>query len=305
MKSIKSLLALGNLVVEIRSPANLPFLHEKRLKLFQTNAVDCDIRWEYQIIDMGAQDSETPVPQNDLLRARINHLGDGSKLMRKPQVQTRLEQARSHMEWLTIEIHQGAITLLDFKENRAAMFFSRKFATEIKNHGIGPSLLALFLPNFAACLLHASAVVRNGQTAVFLAPDEGGKTTAALLAPSGTILSDDQVLVSRFPDGFRVYGTPWGLHIDGKLNAPCSGIFLLEKTRNFALTPLTTREVVALIWEEVKNPLAILPTPLKKMAFELVCELAAEVPAWKMAFPQEYIDWKAIDNAMTGRRQTW
>jgi hypothetical protein len=304
MRTIKTILALGGLVIEIRSPESLSFFHEKRFMPFLTNGSASNIDWEYQIIDIGLQTSAPFDPQNDLYQARVNRLGNGNNLLRMPKVQMRLGQVRDHLEWLTVEIHHGAVTLLDFKENRADMFFTREFTKELGDHGIGPAMLAPFLPNFAACLLHASAVVRDGRATVFLAPDEGGKTTAARLAPGGTILSDDQVLVRRFPDGFRVYGTPWGLHIHGKIKAPCSGIFLLEKARNFSLARLKAREVVAHIWDEVENFLAILPKPLKKKAFTLVCELAAQVPAWRMAFPKDHIDWKAIDEALSATGQT-
>lgn len=301
IKNSFSKLGLGGLVIEIRSPESLPFLREQRFLPFQTDAAVPDIHWDYQIIETDSHISGKRDPQNDLRPATVKHLGNGNALLAAPQVRKRLEQARDHLQWLMIEIHQGAVTLLDFKENRADMFFCREFADELGDHGIGPAMLAPFLADFDACLLHASAVVRKGRTTVFLAPDEGGKTTVARLAPEGgIILSDDRVLVRRVADEFRVSGTPWGLHMDGKLQAPLAGLFLLEKARDFSLVPLTTRALASYLWQEFENISAILPGPLKKKAFDLVCAMAAQIPIWKMSFSKDNVDWDALDKKLTG-----
>ncbi|MEI6614301.1 MAG: hypothetical protein WCL37_05340 [Chrysiogenales bacterium] len=300
MKSSLSLLGLGDLFIEIHLPENLPLLSEKRFMPFQTNASASDICWEYHIIAVGSQTSTTPDQQINLHQARVNRLGDGNAILRMPQVQKRLEQARDHTEWLTIEMHPGAVTVLDFKENRADMFISQEFATELGNHGIGPAMLALFMPHFSAMLLHASALVRNNRTAIFLAPDEGGKTTAALLASSGTILSDDQVLVRQTHVGFQASGTPWGLYCNSKLQAPLSGLFLLEKSGHFALNPLPPKELSRYLWEEHKNQLAILPPPLQTKARKIIVAISNSAPTWKLSFAKDAIDWEAIDKAMAG-----
>jgi hypothetical protein len=300
MKSTKSTLALSGLTIEIHSPVNLPFLAEKRMSPFQKHERHSDLCWNYQILAFDAQDSPFPIGLHDLPRARISCLGDGGKLIGKLQVQACLQKARRHAEWLSIEIHHGALAILDFKENRADTFFSPDPANELGGHGIGPAMLAPFLPNFAACLLHAAAVVRNGKAAVFLAPDEGGKTTAARLSPDGTILSDDQVLVRLYPSGFKVSGTPWGLHVDSGFQAPLAGLFLLEKARDFSLTSLSALELIPYLWEEAKNYSAIMPKPLKKKAFALVCDLAAAVPIAKLSFQKNHIDWQALDRIMAG-----
>ncbi len=146
--------------------------------------------------------------------------------------------------------------------------------------------------------MHASAVARQGKAAVFLAPDEGGKTTAVRLSPSGAILSDDQVLVRRDKKGFRVSGTPWGLYVDAKVQAPLGGLFLLEKASRFALAPLATHDLVPHIWEEIKNSLSILPKPLKNKAFGIICDIAAALPVYTLSFARGHIDWEAIDRVL-------
>jgi len=188
--------------------------------------------------------------------------------------------------------------MIDFAQGRSDFFYYSDSENTCSEIGFGPAMLAPFLPRFNALLLHAAAIARHGKAAVFLAADEGGKTTAVRLAPGGTILGDDQVIVRRSREKFRVHGTPWGLHVDAKLHAPLAGLFLLNKAGRFALEPLTARELVPQIWNEIRNPLAILPGPLKKKAFAVLCDIARAVPAWKMDFPKEHIDWNAVDRAL-------
>ncbi|MBN2400314.1 MAG: hypothetical protein JXI33_08250 [Candidatus Aminicenantes bacterium] len=292
-------IAIGGLVIEIRSTKNLPFLPNKRFLPFQAHTGHSQITWEYHLVKPALEDQKKNNPATSPGN-RTRHALSASHQRCSSPVDACLQHARENNEWTAIEVNAGAVTVLDFKKNRADIFFGPKFANELCAIGIGSAMLAPFLPNFEACLLHAAAVVRNGRAAVFLAPDEGGKTTAARLAPSGTILGDDQVLARLSADGFEISGTPWGLHVDSKLKAPLSGFFLLEKASDFSLTPLRTRELLPLLWTEAECHTAIMPRRLKKKAFALTYELAAAVPAWKMSFKKDDINWDEIDKKMAG-----
>lgn len=224
--------------------------------------------------------------------------GIDSPLLAAPQIRNRLPACLKNPKTLALELKQDSVTMIDFAHGRSDFFYYSDSANACSEIGFGPAMLAPFLPSFDALLLHAAAIERRGKAAVFLAADEGGKTTAVRLAPGGTILGDDQVIVRRSRGRFRVHGTPWGLHVDAKLQAPLAGLFLLQKAERFALEPLTARELVPRIWQEIKNPLAILPKPLKEKAFAILCDIAQSVPAWKMAFPKDHIDWNAVDRAL-------
>lgn len=291
---------MAGLTISISSILNLPFLHDKRLQSFRTTATNPDICWEFQLIGPDSLTLPPIDPEIDPLLVRASRLGSSSPLLGSPQVHTCLEQALDHTDCLTVEMHHGAVTILDFMANRADFFISSEFSAEQKQRVIGPSLLAIFMPHFSAMLLHASALVRNNRTAIFLAPNEGGKTTAARLAPSGIILSDDQVLVRQTHVGFQASGTPWGLYSNSKLQAPLSGLFLLEKSRHFALNPLQPTELSHYLWEEHKNQLAILPPPLQTKAREIIVAISNSAPTWKLSFSKDAIDWETIDKAMAG-----
>ena len=291
-------LNIAGLTINIRSELDIAFLNSERFLPFQTTSKKKEIFIFFHLI--GSKDLTGPPldPDSEPLLVKAGRRGTDSPLLRSKHVKARLHHARDHTDLLFVEIFPEALSILDFKSNRADFYYSPGSTPELEKRLIGPAMLAPFLPKFDACLLHASAIVRHGRTAVFLAPDEGGKTTAVRLSPSGTILCDDQVLVRRFPEGCRVSGTPWGLHVNAKVQPPLGGLFLLEKASRFALAPLATRDLVPPIWGEIKNSLSILPKPLKKKAFAIICEIVAAVPAWRMSFPKKHIDWEKIDQAM-------
>lgn len=291
-------LSIAGLTIGIHSALDLPLLISERFLPFQTSFTKKDILVHFHLIGSACLTGPPIDPESDPRLAKTGRRGTDSPLLHSRQVQACLNASRNHTDRLFLEIFPEAISIIDFKCNRADFFYTPGSDPGFEKRLIGPAMLAPFLSYFNACLLHASAIVRRGRTAVFLAADEGGKTTAVCLSPGGAILGDDQVLVRRFGKGFQVCGTPWGMHVDSKLQAPMAGLFLLEKAPRFSLASLTTHELVPHIWEEIKNSLSILPKPLKKKAFAIVCEIAASVPVWRMSFPKDHVDWKAIDQAM-------
>ena len=216
------------------------------------------------------------------------------------QVQRRIAASVGESERVLLEHHRDSLGILDLEGHRADFFFTCGGARAAEDHMVSAALLAPFLPGFNACMLHAAAVVHQEKSLVFLAPDEGGKTTASLLAPSGTILGDDQVIVRRMAEGFRVFGTPWGLYTDARPGVPSAGVFLLKKSHRFRLEPIAGRAIVSFVWREIGHTLSMLPNTLKNQAFQLVCDMAAALPAWELSFPRNHIDWAAVEGALTG-----
>jgi hypothetical protein len=292
-------LTIGGLVIQVNSASGLRFVRAKRFLQFYRSSVHHDIRWNFHVVDRDSGKSAERIIQAAQISNNDKRTETACLVLRSKQVRDRLAGIRSRSEWVTRETHPDALVVLDIKGNRADMFFDRSTAKNTAGRMISAALLAPFLPHFEGILLHAAAVVRSGRAAVFLAPDGGGKTSAARLSPAGTILCDDQVLVRRHKKGFRVHGTPWGLYVDARRQAPLAGLFLLNKAERFALLPCPAHEMIAHIWEEARNSLSMLPKPLKKKAFGIICDIVASVPSWKISFPRDHIDWQAIDRAMT------
>jgi hypothetical protein len=273
LKDIRQTFVIGGLNIVIRSPQNQLFINDKRFDPFRGDTAAADICWDYQII-LPADLILPPLdPEKDPQLARAYCIGRESPLLAATQVKARLEQAREHADQLVVEMHQEAVTILDFSTHRADMFFNPDFGMQLRQHGIGPAMLAPFMPHFSAMLLHA---------------------------PDGIILCDDQVLVRQTHQGFQASGTPWGLYRNSKLQAPLCGLFLLEKSRHFAIDPLKPTELRRYLWEEHKNQLAILPMPLQSKASEIAIAISNSAPTWKLSFSKDAIDWEAIDIALAG-----
>ncbi len=229
--------------------------------------------------------------------------GTASPLLASRRIRERLRRVRIDPSWTALELKKNAVTILDFGRLRADLFRSEPKEGVREAFGFGPAMLGLFLPAIDACLLHAAAIVRDGKAAVMLAADEGGKTTAVRLAPSGIILGDDQVIVMRDQGRFLVWGTPWGLHCTAGTHAPLAGLFLLKKARRFQLKSLSQRELAAAIKLETAGSLTILPRELRRKAGAIIDDLVASAPAWVLAFPKGHIDWREIDLALRGRKK--
>jgi len=178
----------------------------------------------------------------------------------------------------------GRFPVLDTAEERLSSNLRQTFAA--------------FLPQFSALMVHSAGLIRHGRAALFLAPDEGGKTTILRLAPDGYLLNDDQVVVRQEGAGLIAHGTPLGNMTDGPVHARLGGLFVLEKAPHFELVPFSPARLLETYWNEHLNYTFFLPRHLKLWAFDLAYQMCHRVPAYRLAFPQEYVDWDAIDAAM-------
>jgi hypothetical protein len=294
-------LRIGEIGIRFKSNSVWPFTLKDSLRAFRSENKMADLLCVFnRVAARQAMPANSSSPQGRHFDIAALS-GTGSALLSATPVRDRLGACLKNPGAMAMELRPDSVTMIDFALGRADLFYTSTAPANHDEIGFGPAMLAPFLPGFNALLLHASAVVRQGRAALFLAPDEGGKTTAALLSPSGTILGDDQVLLRRAGRRFQVWGTPWGLHVAAREHAPLAGLFLLEKADRFSLEPLSPFDLVPHIWEEIKNPLAILPKPLKKKAFGIACAVAAAAPAWKMSFAKSHIDWDAVDRALRRR----
>lgn len=294
---VSEILKIGGLCIQVNSDFDWGFFHHKQFSPFFSKSRFHDIQWNFNVI----QDNRFRPHHHGLSSGQVISRQNGSAI--EPESQSPPHAKTNGVntdpsDWVIRIDHEDSSCLLDFDAQRADISVIQSKAPFLRNHIISPHFLAPFLPGFQALMLHASAIVRRGRTAVFLALDEGGKSTAARLSPKGIILGDDQIIVRRNGKGFCVFGTPWGLYSYAGAGAPLSGLFLLKKATTFSLAPLETKQLIPFIWKEIQRPLAILPNPLKKKAFSLVCDLVDTVPTWEMAFPRDFIDWNTVDRKM-------
>jgi hypothetical protein len=232
------------------------------------------------------------------------HKVESLPILRSPSVQSLLSAGEARADELTVcEYLDGVLiwnrtqnlvylAYLDQQEPRPGSVAEKRVTNNF------PSLVVAFLPHFSALMVHCGGMIRRGRAALFLAPDDGGKSTTLKLATDGSVLSDDQVILRREGEWFMAHATPFGMVTDGPDRAPVGAFFLLEKSTQFGLERIRPADLVRTFWEDPGNQTRLLNRNLKLQAFDLFHELCHQVPAYRMSFPREYVDWEAVDAAM-------
>ncbi len=142
------------------------------------------------------------------------------------------------------------------------------------------------LLNFDGLMLHASAVVVDGNAYLFTANPGTGKSTHTKLwlnmfGDRAFILNDDKPAL-RLEDGiWYAYGTPWSGKHDISVNekVPVAGIAFLERSDINEITPFTGLEAVRMIFTQVNSP------KWKDYREKLLClldKLMRSTPVWRL-----------------------
>lgn len=229
--------------------------------------------------------------------------GEDVPLLQSPTVRTRLESCFSHPEQVSLTLHIFSIVIHDYFHKTIDVFYPTERRVMFEGHWVENGLRRMFtsfLPAFSAVMVHSSGLILDGKAALFLSPDEGGKSTVLECASDGVALCDDRNILRQEEDGFFVYGTPWGRITNASQRARIGGIFLLEKAPDFELIRIKPRDALQFLWDEHIHSWRILPRNLRTRAFEVLYDACHQTPAYQMRFPKDYVDWGAIDAAMAG-----
>lgn len=293
--------AIGGVVFRVASSSEIPYY--KRIASFAKYRVSDDLASDVtHIYQEVTPDSLTLPPLSGEQRAwlrRVPRTGVDSVLLRSPKVWACVEASLPASPHIYIEQSDESFVILDLAQSRMTSFFSSTRLDALQRSRYMSSLLAPFLPAFSASMVHSSAVMVNGRAALFLAPDEGGKTTVARQAPdSNTVLCDDQNIV-RIVDGqVEVHSTPWGLLGNGPQHARLGGIFLLEQADHFRLTPIQAGDILQYLWNEHIGCRIVLSREYRTRLFDIFYRIAHSAPAYLMHFDKTGIRWDEIDAAM-------
>ncbi len=146
--------------------------------------------------------------------------------------------------------------------------------------------LARVLAVRQGCYLHASGIIIDGHGLLFVGHSEAGKSTILkLLRGHGEILCDDRIILRRWPEGFKIYGT-WShgeLPDVSPAGAPLKAILYLEKADTNQLIPITDkRERIGKVLSHVIRPLVT--ADWWENTLDLSGKVANEVPAYRFRF---------------------
>jgi hypothetical protein len=192
--------------------------------------------------------------------------------------------------------------------NFAANEFHYFYYPENKADMMDPLFLARFrnsisasLVNFSCFLLHgAGAMTKNG-AALFLAPDEGGKTTLIKKFNANEVLGDDQVVLRFMENNFYLYSTPFGTMTCGPAKSKLAGIFMIKKSKRFKIRPANANDILRFIWKESFFKTVVLPKTLRTRIFELLYQFCRRIPSYYIHAPIDSLDFAAIDETMSGK----
>ncbi len=198
-------------------------------------------------------------------------------------------------ENLLLEINKISTSIFDFTNHRIDHFYTDTNSLSIARRKIGTASFSLFLHDFNALMIHCSCVNFGDKAAIFVAMDEGGKTTTASLCKDGKVLADDQIIFRKNnKNEWLAYGTPWTIFEPTSGSATPKAFFLLEKSDNFSLTKLSSRELLTHLWHEHAKARAMIPKMYHTKILDLYICLSSSAPVYLMKFPKDYIDQEAI-----------
>jgi hypothetical protein len=222
-------------------------------------------------------------------------------LLTVPAVLDRIRECSDHASEVLLILHALTVEIRDFREHRIHVFYIEEIEPLLYSESSFEAyrrMFSMFLPDFGSLIVHSSAIKRREKVMLFLAADEGGKSTAVGLSPEGEILSDDRNILKRDGTGFKVHPTPWGKICNLEISAPLCGMFLLEKADAFSLELMDPRVLVYFLWEDNRPFWDHLPIARRTKTLDLLIAASRSVPVYRMRFPKDFIDWSMLDKAV-------
>jgi hypothetical protein len=297
---------IADITFRTESDVLIPHLLENHFERFRTDDGKPLVRQRIRQLNL---DSLTLPPLDSRERERIVRCVGfpqrwlDSAVFRSPEVRAVLRRCLDRPELVHIELAWNRAVIRNFARNEFDLFYPPEKRQDL----VDPLFVAgfrnmidAFLPNFSAVMVHGAGVVRNSIAPVFLAPDEGGKTSLVRQSTGVSILNDDHVILRKSNSIVMVHGTPLGLITSGPHRARLGGFFLLEKASQFDLIPIKAWDVLQFLWNECAHKWHALPKSTRLQAFEILYGACRQAPTYRMRFPKDYVDWDAIDAAMVG-----
>lgn len=294
---------LAGVNFRIESDENLlPHLGAGRFSLFEVSGVEPDVWFRFSHVDCTSRNlacfSRKELQALSLCRRFPGDDLEGPVLS-APAVRLALQSALAHPGSVSLELNPCSANVFDFAARTLSVFLASDGMPPNGRARLYPLTFAMFLPVFSAALIHSSGLALNNGVALFLAPDEGGKTTAVTQTNSGTILSDDQVILRKVNGAFTTHGTPWSTITAGPQSGRLGGLFLIEKAKSFELIPATAQAALGYLWGEHLNCHSFLPKWVRTKMFDILCEACHQTPVYRMRFAPDQVDWDAVDAAMS------
>ena len=156
-----------------------------------------------------------------------------------------------------------------------------------------------------AIILHGAGLMRNNQAFIFLARDEGGKTTRIKNNSLFSPINDDQILFSKEHNRILAHSTPFGRVKQMGIAVPVTGIFVLVKADSFSIRRGKNHHLIASFWQDNGEMLNALPKSMRIAAFSLLSEIALSAPAFELKADHGQLNWAEIDQAIASAKHDY
>lgn len=295
---------IAGIAFRTESDVLIPQLLGDPFARFRVEDGEPDVRYRIRQFD---PDSLTLPPLDSKERERIvRSVGFPQRwldnpLLRSPEIRASVRACLDRPELAHIGLRWNRAIIRNFARSELDFFYppgERKSFAEPLILARYRNSLANFLPNFSAVMIHGSGMIRKGIAALFLAPDEGGKTSVVEHSTGEPILNDDHVILRQEGNVVTAHGTPFGPITSGPQQARLGGVFLLEKAPCFDLISVQASEVLQFLWDEHMHVWVVLPKSLRLRVFQILYEACHRAAVYRMRFPKDYVDWDAVDAAM-------
>ncbi len=295
---------LAGITFRIESDVRIPYLHSELFERFWVGDIEPDVRYRIRQVGQGVL---TLPPLDDEERRWISRCMGFKRrwleysIWRSPEVRARLRACLDLPEMVHIDINWNGLYIRNLARNEFDLFYT----PEKKGRFLGSDMVAsfrnwlsAFLANFSAVMIHGAGVIRRGSAALFLAPDGGGKTAVVKRSNGAPVLNDDHIILRQEDNVIIAHGTPLGRITSGPQQARVGSFFLLEKAAIFEIVPIKSLDVLHFLWNEHLHHWHFLPKGLRLRAFQILDDAFRQAPTYRMRFPQDHVDWDAIDAAM-------
>ncbi len=264
---------------------------------FVSQQGEADIAYRVNFID-----SDLLMNQTKNCELEVNLCGKiltiKSPLLNIAEVVAEIQKYSNKLDKVAIEAREDLFSLSDFENNVHIAFIPEPKLEIRKKINISFNSFASFSFSFSTVLIHSAGIIRKNKAALFLAEDGGGKTTIAKLVEQNAVLSDDQVAIRKEGNTFFAHSTPWGRIVNGPQAVPLGALFKLEKSQKFSIELISSKLLIAFIWDELSNSTCQLPLINRIAAFNLISDIVHAVPCFRVNAPLDGIDLEQIDSCI-------
>ncbi len=256
-----------------------------------------------EIVKINSSDFSLPEPDSDesnLIKKTIDFPQKWLRnpIFKYPPFRDAVRECLKNPEHSQILLNWNRALVKNYNKNKFYLFYPE----ERKNEFIDPYFIAGYrnlirdsLPVFNRVMIHGAALMIRDKAAVFLAPDEGGKSTLIKSALGKKIFSDDNIILEMRKNSAHIHSTPFGELTSGNIMSELGAFFLIKKTKKFGIETAKPSTVLKFIWDDQFDKWYHFPKSLRIKLFDMIYDSAKKVPCFNLNAPKNFSAWDEIE----------